>query len=221
MVGWIAEDNASSRLSTTLSSSLCSQESGQSNPHSDHPSSHHGEAFQTSDPTLGYSEELFPAPLLDLALAPSTLEEVPEILCPDSQPPEPSQSQEDDGGERQSFVHEMDDDETQLSITEDVVRSSHEDEQSEEVEEEVVDDEVTDPTWEGEKPSEDSSTEGEESATPQQSRGGSGVAKGRRRPTPNRPSTITPSTPMHKSTLPRGRCWYDTFLRNKQTIKEW
>ena len=63
--------------------------------------------------------------------------------------------------------------------------------QSEEVEEEVVDDEVTDPTWGGGKPSEDSSAEGKGSAAPQQAGRGSGVAKGRRRATPNRPATVT------------------------------
>ena len=151
--GWIAEDNASRQLGTTLystNSSICSQECSQPNPHSDPPSSHLVESGQTSDLTLGYLHDLFSSPVLGLALSPSTLEEVPEIMCPDSQPLEPSQSQEDAGGERQSFVHEVDDDETQLPITEVVVRSSQEDEQSEEVEEEVVDDEVTDPTWLGE-----------------------------------------------------------------------
>ena len=143
-----------------------------------------------------------------------------------SQTLEHPQSEKDDGGEQQLVLHEVDDEkqlpisqpqivshpyheplETLLSITEVVVRStSQKDYQSEEVEEEVVDDEITDPTWECGKPSEDSSTEGEGSAAPQQAGRGSGMAKRRRRATPKGSTTVPRRSPLRQSPLPWGSC---------------
>ncbi|CAJ0967291.1 unnamed protein product [Ranitomeya imitator] len=156
VVGWIV-DNASSHLATTTTlsstrSSLSSHECGQDIPHPDPISSHHAECPETTDPTLGLSEELLSFPFQDSEISAGQLEVgKDEIACRAAQSFDQPRSDEGDGGK---MSQEVDDDETQLP-------ESQEEEQGAHVEDEVVDDIVTDPTWQEDMHSEDSSTNGE------------------------------------------------------------
>ncbi|CAJ0966993.1 unnamed protein product, partial [Ranitomeya imitator] len=178
VVGWIEEKNSSHFVATTTlsstRSSLSSRESGPHIPYPDPPSSNHAECPETTDPTLGHSEELLTSPFIDSGLSAGPLEAgQEEITCSDAQIFEQPRSHEGDGGKESQ---EVDDDETQLA-------ESPEEDQGVEAEDKVVDDIVTYPSWQEDMQSEYSSTQGDGGVAPQQAGRSSLAAADRRRAT--------------------------------------
>ncbi|KAG9484021.1 hypothetical protein GDO78_009759 [Eleutherodactylus coqui] len=156
------------------------------------------------------SQELFSGPCLDWEkMVPLPPE---EFVVTDAQPLESSRGPADEAGDFRQLSQELlvgeevnDDDETQLSICEIVVRAvSLREERTEDSKEEPLDDEVTGPTWFA-KPIEERSSEGEASAAAGQVGRESGVARGRGRARVKTPPTVSQSTPSRQATLQRPR----------------
>ncbi|CAJ0958175.1 unnamed protein product, partial [Ranitomeya imitator] len=102
---------------------------------------------ETNDLTLGHSEVLSTSSFLDCGLSPCMFQVgQEEMLFSDAQNLEQPLSQEDHVGECQILSKEVDNHETQLTISHVVVKSPSQEDQSDAMKDKLMDDEVTDPT---------------------------------------------------------------------------